>query len=60
MSGALWHGGDIMNSTILIGNEQMDKEEFARFLVDAIRNDEEVRKAILGLAYSCPGIVTQI
>ena len=60
MSGAFGHGGDTMNSTILIGNEQMDKEEFIRFLVNAIRNDKEVRKAILNLAFSSPGIVTQI
>ena len=49
-----------MDSTILIADEQLDKNEFTKFLVDAIKNDQEVRKAILNLAFSCPGIMTQI
>ena len=39
---------------------QMDKEELAKALVELIKNDREVQRAILNLAFSCPNIVTQI
>jgi len=38
----------------------ISKEEFAKLLADLINNDQEVRKAILNLAFSCPNIVTQV
>ncbi|MFC1636224.1 hypothetical protein ACFL5Z_15445 [Planctomycetota bacterium] len=39
---------------------QMDKEELAKALVELIKNDREVQRAILNLASSCPNIVTQV
>ncbi len=39
---------------------QMDKEELAKALVELIKNDREVQRAILNLAFFCPNIVTQI
>ncbi len=39
---------------------QTSKDELVRVLVELIKNDREVRMAILNLAFSCPNIVTQI
>ena len=39
---------------------EMSKEELAKALVELIKNDREVQRAILNLAFSCPNIVTQI
>ena len=44
----------------LVSLDRISKEEFTRLLVDLINNDQEVQKAILNLAFSCPNIVTQI
>lgn len=44
----------------LVSLNGISKEEFVRLLVDLINNDQEVRKAILNLAFSCPNIVTQV
>lgn len=44
----------------LVYLDGIGKEEFARLLVDIIDNDQEVQKAILNLAFSCPNIVTQV
>jgi len=44
----------------LVSLNEISKEEFMRLLVDLIKNKQEVRKAILNLAFSCPNIVTQI
>jgi hypothetical protein len=39
---------------------RIGKEELAKIVVELIKNDREVQKAILNLAFSCPNIVTQI
>ncbi len=39
---------------------RIGKEELAKALVELIKNDREVQRAILNLAFSCPNIVTQI
>ena len=39
---------------------RISKEELAKVLVELIKNDRDVQKAILNLAFSCPNIVTQI
>jgi len=39
---------------------QLSKEELAQVVVELIKNDREVQRAILYLAFSCPNIVTQI
>ena len=39
---------------------QMSREEFAKVVVELIKNDRDVQMAILQLAFSCPNIVTQI
>jgi len=39
---------------------RISKEELTRALVELIKNDHEVQRAILNLAFSCPNIVTQI
>jgi hypothetical protein len=44
--------------TIVLNN--MSKDKVAEILVELIKNDREVRRAILNLALSCPNIVTQI
>jgi len=44
----------------LVSLNGISKEELARLLADLINNDQEVQKAILNLAFSCPNIVTQI
>ena len=46
-------------SEILLLN-RICKEELAKVLVELIKNDREVRMAILNLALSCPNIVTKI
>jgi hypothetical protein len=38
----------------------ISKDELAKMLVELIKSDREVRRAILNLALSCPNIVTQI
>lgn len=38
----------------------VSKNELAEMLVELIKNDREVRRAILNLALSSPNIVTQI
>jgi hypothetical protein len=40
--------------------DQVSKEELAKVVVELIKNDPEVQRAILDLAFSCPNIVTQI
>ena len=63
-----WNGsgwrGDIMNfekqqAEMVLLNE-MSQEELTKVLVELIKNDREVQRAILNLAFSCPNIVTQI
>ena len=44
----------------LVSLNGRSKEELARLLADLINNDQEVQKAILNLAFSCPNIVTLI
>ena len=39
---------------------QMNKDELAKVLAELIKNDREVQKVILNLAFSCPNIVTRI
>jgi len=39
---------------------RIGKEELAKVLVGLIKDDREVQRAILNLAFSCPNIVTQI
>jgi len=56
--------GEIMNietqkSEMVLLN-QVSKEELAKVVVELIKNDREVQRAILDLAFSCPNIVTQI
>ena len=44
----------------LVFLNQIGKEELAKVLVELIKNNREVQKAILNMAFSCPNIVTQI
>lgn len=39
---------------------QMDKEELAKVLVELIKNNRELQRVILEVAWACPNIVTQI
>ncbi len=39
---------------------RIGKEELAKALVELIKNDREIQRAVLNLAFSCPNIVTQI
>ena len=39
---------------------QMSKEEFATVLVELIKDDRELQRAILEVVWNCPNIVTQI
>ncbi len=39
---------------------QMDKDEFAKVVMELIKNDREVQKAIINLLFSCPNIFMQI
>jgi hypothetical protein len=39
---------------------QVGKDELAKALVELIKNDREIQRAVLNLAFSCPNIVTQI
>ena len=63
-----WNGsdwrGEIMNietqQSELVLLNQMSKEQLAKVLVELIREDREVQKAILNLTLSCPNIVTRI
>lgn len=62
-NGSGWRG-EIMNietqkSEMVLLN-QVSKEELAKVVVELIKNDREVQRAILDLAFSCPNIVTQI
>ena len=63
-----WNGsgwrGEIMSveaqqSEMVLLN-RISKNELAQVLVELIKNDREVQRAILNLAFSCPNIVTQI
>ncbi len=63
-----WNGsgwrGDIMNfekqQAEVVFLNRIGKEELAKALVELIKNDREVQRAILNLAFSCPNIVAQI
>lgn len=63
LNGSGW-GGDIMSfekqqaEVVLIN--QISKEELARVVVELIKNDQGVQRAIINLAFSCPNIVSQI
>ena len=50
---------EAQQSEMLLLN-RLGKEELAKVLVELIKNDREIQKAILNLAFSCPNIVTQI
>ncbi len=39
---------------------QTDKDEFARIMVELIKDSRELRRAILEVVWNCPNIVTQI
>ena len=39
---------------------QMDKDEFAKVVVELIKDSRELRRAILEVVWNCPNIVTQI
>ena len=62
-NGSGW-GGETMSfqkqhaEMIVVNN--MSKDELAKVLVELIKGDRDVRRAILNLALSCPNIVTQI
>ena len=49
-----------IQSSKLVLTEQIDKNEFAKVLIELIKNDWEVQKDILNFACSCPNIVTRI
>jgi hypothetical protein len=63
-----WNGSDWRGNTMsfekqqaeLVFLNQIGKDELAKVLVELIKNDREVQRAILNLAFSCPNIVTQI
>lgn len=62
-NGSGW-GCDVMSfetqqSEVVLLN-QMDKEELAKVLVELIKNNRELQRVILEVAWACPNIVTQI
>lgn len=62
-NGSGW-GGEIMNiekqQSKVVLLSQIGKEELAEVLVELIKNNREVQRAILNLAFFCPNIVTQM
>ena len=50
---------EAQQSELVLLNE-MNMEELAKVVVELIKNDREVQRAILNLAFSCPNIVTRI
>jgi len=50
---------ETLQSELVLLN-QMSKDQLAKVLVELIKNDREVQRAILNLAFACPNIVTQI
>jgi len=62
-NGSGW-GGDIMNfekqQAELVLLNRISKDELAEVVAELIKNDQEVQRAIINLAFSCPNIVTQI
>ena len=49
----------VVQQSELVSLNEICKEELARLVAVLINNDQEVQKAILNLAFSCPNIVTQ-
>jgi len=39
---------------------QMSRDEFAKILVDLIKDNRELRRAILEVVWSCPNIVREV
>ncbi len=63
LNGSGW-GGESMNletqqSEVVLLN-QMDKDEFAKVVVELIKDSRELRRAILEVVWNCPNIVTQV
>lgn len=63
LNGSGWRG-DIMNfetqlSEMVLLN-QINKEELANVLVELIKDNRELRRAILEVVWKCPNIVTRI
>jgi len=44
----------------LVFLNQIGKEELAKVLVELIKSDREVQRAILNLAFSCPNVMAQV
>lgn len=57
-------GGDIMNRQIqrseLVLLDQMSREEFAKILVELVKDNRELRRAILEVVWSCSNIVREV
>ena len=47
-------------SPIAVVLENQDKEQLLRLMVELIREDKELRRAILEVVWSCPNIVLQV
>ena len=62
-NGSGWRGENMnfekQQAEMVILNH-ISKNELAKVVVELIKNDREVQRAILNLAFSCPNIVTQI
>lgn len=63
LNGLGWKG-EIMNFEIqqseMVLLNQISSEELAEVLVELIRNDREVQRAILEVLWACPNVVTRI
>lgn len=63
LSGSSW-GGDIMKVEIqrleLALLDQTTPEELAEVLVELIKNNREIQRAILGEVWKCPNVLKQI
>jgi hypothetical protein len=63
-----WNGlgwrGDIMNGEIqeskLVSISQIRAEELAKVLVELIKNNSKLQRAILEVVWNCPNIVTRV
>ena len=57
-------GGEIMSletqQSELVLSSQMSREEFARILADLIKDNRELRRAILEVVWSCSNIVREV
>lgn len=52
-------GSDVC-SAIEVILENQDKEQLSRLIVELVREDNELQRAILEVVWNCPNVVTQL